>query len=121
MTSSFNVQSAAGYEQLMGRWSQKLAPLLIDFAGLADGEKIVDVGCGTGSVTFALPRAANLSEIAAIDYSPIFVEEAIRRNSDPRITIQQADACALPFEDGYFDRAVAAGPPLRARGRQGDR
>ena len=57
MTSGFNVQDAAGYEQLMGRWSQKLAPLFIDFAGVADGERIVDVGCGTGSLTFALARA----------------------------------------------------------------
>ena len=107
MTSSFNVHDAAGYEQLMGRWSQKLAPLFIDFAGLADGEKILDVGCGTGSLTFALARAADLGEIAAIDYSPVFVEEAIRRNADPRIKIRQADACALPFEDDTFDRALA--------------
>ncbi len=59
MTSSFNVHDAAGYEQLMGRWSKKLAPLFIDFAGLADGEKILDVGCGTGSLTFALARTAD--------------------------------------------------------------
>ncbi len=39
MTSGFNVHDAAGYEQLMGRWSQKLAPLFIDFARAADGEK----------------------------------------------------------------------------------
>lgn len=91
----------------MGRWSRQLAPLLIDFAGLADGERILDVGCGTGSLTFALPQAANLSEIAAIDYSTVFVEEAIRRNTDPRIVIQEADACALPFQDGYFDRALS--------------
>ncbi len=107
MTSSFNVHDAAGYEQLMGRWSQKLAPPFIDFAGLADGETILDVGCGTGSLTFALARTAGLREIAAIDYSPVFVEEAIRRNTDPRIKIRQADACALPFEDGVFDRALA--------------
>jgi SAM-dependent methyltransferase len=107
LTSSFNVHEAAGYEQLMGRWSQKLAPPFIDFVGLADGEKILDVGCGTGSLTFALGRSANLAEIAAIDYSPVFVEEAIRRNTDPRIKIQQADACALPFQDGIFDRALA--------------
>jgi ubiquinone/menaquinone biosynthesis C-methylase UbiE len=107
MTSDFNVHDAAGYEQLMGRWSRKLAPLFIDFAGLANGEKVLDVGCGTGSLTFALARAADLGEIAAIDYSPVFVEAATRRNTDPRISIRQGDACALPFERGAFDRALA--------------
>ncbi|PKA41509.1 SAM-dependent methyltransferase [Rhizobium sullae] len=107
MTSSFTIHDAAGYEQLMGRWSQKLAPMFIDFAGLADGEKILDVGCGTGSLTFALARTAELGEIAAIDYSPVFVEETIRRNTDPRIKVRQGDACALPFDDGTFDRALA--------------
>jgi ubiquinone/menaquinone biosynthesis C-methylase UbiE len=107
MTSSFDIRDAAGYEQLMGRWSKKLAPLFIDFAGLASGEKILDVGCGTGSLTFALTKFPDLAEISAIDYSPVFVEAANRRNTDPRVRIQQADACALPFEDGTFDRAMA--------------
>jgi ubiquinone/menaquinone biosynthesis C-methylase UbiE len=89
LTSAFNVRDAAGYEQLMGRWSQRLAPLFIDFAGVADGERILDVGCGTGSLTFALARTADLGEIAAIDYSPAFVEEVIRRNSDPRIRVRR--------------------------------
>jgi ubiquinone/menaquinone biosynthesis C-methylase UbiE len=88
MSSAFNVQNAAGYEQLMGRWSQKLAPLFIGFAGVADGEAILDVGCGTGSLTFALARAADMKEIAAIDFSPLFVAEASRRNADAR-------SCAL--------------------------
>lgn len=107
MPSTFNVNQAAGYEKLMGRWSRQLAPLFINFAGLEAGERVLDVGCGTGSMTFELPRAANLSEIAAIDLSPVFVEEARRRNTDPRIHIQQADACALPFADQSFDRALS--------------
>jgi ubiquinone/menaquinone biosynthesis C-methylase UbiE len=107
MTSSFNVNDATAYEQLMGRWSKKLAPRLIDFAGLAEGERIIDVGCGNGSLTFALARAAELREIVAIDYLPVFVEAAIQRNSDPRIKIRQADAWNLPFEDGAFDRSLA--------------
>ncbi|WP_269931353.1 class I SAM-dependent methyltransferase [Aminobacter sp. HY435] len=107
MTSSFNVHDAAGYEQLMGRWSRKLAVPFIDFAGVADGDKVLDVGCGTGSLTFALAEAKNLGEIAAIDFSPVFVAAAQARNTDPRIKISQADACALPFEDKGFDRTLA--------------
>lgn len=107
MTSSFNVHRAAGYEQLMGRWSRLLAPQFIAFAGAQAGERILDVGCGTGSLTFALPQAANVAEIAAVDYAPVFVEEATRRNKDPRISIKQGDACALPFPDGHFDRAMS--------------
>src|SRR3954454_15587075 len=79
MTSSFTVRSAAGYEQLMGRWSRVLAGPFIGFAGVAGGERVLDVGCGTGSLTFALPQAADVAEVAAIDYAPVFVEEAQRR------------------------------------------
>jgi ubiquinone/menaquinone biosynthesis C-methylase UbiE len=107
MASNFNVRSADGYEQLMGRWSRRLAPLLIQFAGLKDGERILDVGCGTGSLTFALPLAAEVGSISAIDYSPIFVEEARRRNRDSRIDIREGDACSLPFESASFDRAFS--------------
>ncbi|UWM79547.1 class I SAM-dependent methyltransferase [Rhizobium sp. SRDI969] len=107
MPSSFNVESADGYERLMGRWSRRLAPMLIDFAGLSDGERVLDVGCGTGSLAFTLAETPSLQEIAAVDYSPVFVEAATRRNTDLRVTIRQADACALPFEDNRFDRAMS--------------
>jgi ubiquinone/menaquinone biosynthesis C-methylase UbiE len=81
MTSSFNVYDAAGYEQLMGRWGQKLAPLFIEFEDLANGKKILDVGCGTGSLTFALAKTADVGE-------PL--------RFCPRMATRQ-DPCAIPL------------------------
>lgn len=107
MPSTFNVHRAEGYEQLMGRWSRRLAIPFIEFTGLDAGEHVLDVGCGTGSLTFALAEAADVAQIAAVDLSPVFVDEARRRNTDPRITIQEGDACGLPFPDDSFDRAFS--------------
>lgn len=107
MASTFTVRDASGYEQLMGRWSRRLAPAFLAFAGHAAGERILDVGCGTGSLTFELAAHPELAAISAIDFSPTFVAAARARNSDPRVTIAEADAMALPFDDGAFDRALA--------------
>ena len=50
-SSTFLSTSGSGYEAQMGRWSRRLAPLLIDFAGVRSAERVLDVGCGTGSLT----------------------------------------------------------------------
>jgi hypothetical protein len=50
MSSTFQAQDGSIHERGHGPvGSRRLAPLLIDFAGIADGKKILDVGCGTGS------------------------------------------------------------------------
>src|SRR5262249_21807135 len=100
-------RNADAYDHFMGRWSRRLAERFIAFAGVADGEQILDVGCGTGSLAFALAEAANLERVAAIDASEIYLEAARAKNKDPRISFERADACALPFEDASFDRAMS--------------
>jgi SAM-dependent methyltransferase len=107
MATTFNARNAGFYEQYMGRWSRRLALPFLDFAGIAANDSVLDVGCGTGSLTFVLPQAAMVREIEGVDFSPIFVEAARAANRDPRIRFSQGDACALGFADNRFDRALA--------------
>jgi ubiquinone/menaquinone biosynthesis C-methylase UbiE len=107
MSSKFHAKSADSYEQLMGRWSRRLARPFLDFAGLEPGERVLDVGCGTGSLTFTIPEVADVLSIDGIDFSETYVDAARERNADPRITIARGDVCELPFPDDSFDRTLA--------------
>jgi ubiquinone/menaquinone biosynthesis C-methylase UbiE len=105
--SAFAAHSADAYEQVMGRWSRRLAPLLIRFGGLADGDRVLDVGCGTGSLNFALPEAASVAAVVGIDQAEVYLASARSRAGDLRFSFRHADARALPFPDASFDRAYS--------------
>ena len=105
--STFNAAGGAGYELLMGRWSTRLADPFLDFAGGAPDEKVLDVGCGTGSLTFRLAARGTARSISGIDYSAPYIDYAKQRSADPRIEFRVGDACSLPFPDGSFDRVLA--------------
>jgi ubiquinone/menaquinone biosynthesis C-methylase UbiE len=107
VSSTFTAGSGDGYELVMGRWSRRLAEPFLDFCGYRDGESILDAGCGTGSLTFALAQRAKGLTIQGVDFSPAYVEHATRHSSDPRITFRVGDICALPFADGSFDRVLS--------------
>jgi ubiquinone/menaquinone biosynthesis C-methylase UbiE len=107
MPSMFNARDAGNYEKLMGRWSRRLAPLFIEHAGIADGEEVLEIGCGTGSLTFTLIQKAALAGLTAIDHSEIYLAAAQARNNDPRIRLEQGDGSALRFPDASFHRALS--------------
>jgi ubiquinone/menaquinone biosynthesis C-methylase UbiE len=106
-SSTFAATNAEAYEQQMGRWSRRLAPLLIRFGGLADGDRVLDVGCGTGSLALAVLDGADVTAVTGIDRATMYVEYACGRTNDRRVHFQLADACALPFGDASFDRAFS--------------
>jgi SAM-dependent methyltransferase len=107
MSSTFNARSAAVYELAMGRWSRRLAPKLIEFGGLAPGEKILDAGCGTGSLTGVLATNTGVASIVGVDLSEIYLDAAKDNIRDQRVIFQKSDITALPFTDGAFDRCYS--------------
>ncbi|MEP6608606.1 MAG: class I SAM-dependent methyltransferase [Burkholderiaceae bacterium] len=106
-SSTFTATDGDGYEQLMGRWSRRLATSFLEFVGTADGERVLDVGCGTGRLAFALSEKCRVDQLVGIDFSPAYIDHAKRHNRDPRIVFQVGDACALDFPDHSFDRVLA--------------
>ncbi len=96
-----------GYERVMGRWSRKLAQPFMDFAGVADGERILDVGAGTGNLALGIAARFEHAEVAGIDQVAEFVAFANARAPGARARFQVGDAQALPFADASFDRALA--------------
>ncbi|HET7493877.1 MAG TPA: class I SAM-dependent methyltransferase [Candidatus Limnocylindrales bacterium] len=101
---SFDV-AADAYDAFMGRYSRLLSPQLADLAGVAPGQRVIDVGCGPGALTGELVTRLGEASVAAVDPSAPFVEAARARN--PGVDVRQASADALPFPDAAFDAALA--------------
>ncbi len=96
-----------GYERFMGRWSRLLAPDYIAFAGIRDGERVLDVGTGTGSVAAVLAAALPSSEIVGLDPSEAFIKYARSHLRSERVRFEVGDAQALQHNDASFDHTVS--------------
>jgi ubiquinone/menaquinone biosynthesis C-methylase UbiE len=96
---------AEAYERQRGRSSKILAPLFVDFVGV-QGE-VLDVGCGTGALTFAIAKSESVSKIVAMDLAEAFLAFSRSKTDDPRISFESGDAQNLRFVDASFDQCLA--------------
>lgn len=97
--------AAESYDRFMGRYSTLLSPQLANLAGVAEGQRVLDVGCGPGALTAELVRRVGATNVAAVDPSEPFVAAARARH--PGVDVRLAPAEALPFPDAGFDTAIA--------------
>ena len=83
------------------------AARLVNFAQIRAGQKILDVGCGTGVVAITAARAG--AQVSGVDLTPELLERA-RDNAlvaNVEINLREGDVEALPFDDAMFDVVVS--------------
>lgn len=82
---------------------------LVAQAGLSDGQRIVEIGCGTGNLTVRAKKACPGVDIVGIDPDPRALQRAERKaNGMNGIRFARAYAQELPFGNGEFDRALSS-------------
>ena len=96
-------RAASDYMATFGRVTSLVIEPLLDAAGIATGQRILDVACGPGLVAVAaIHRGARAM---GIDFSAAMVRAA--RRSCPAAEFQEADALSLPFVEASFDATVS--------------
>lgn len=99
--------ASAGYERFMGRWSRLLATEYVVFAGVRDGDRVLDVGTGTGSFGSTVEARMPSSRIVGIDPSAGFIAAAQKNARSDRARYEVGDAQAIQFKDASFDNTAA--------------
>jgi ubiquinone/menaquinone biosynthesis C-methylase UbiE len=82
---------------------------LIDQAGFAPGQRVLEIGCGTGNLAIRVKRAHPGVELVGSDPDPLALARAQRKARDlDGIRFQRDYAQRLPYPDASFDRVLSA-------------
>ena len=108
MTETFQItpEQAAAYEELFvpalfAQW----APMMADLAELREGQRVLDVACGTGiAARAAAERVGGAGSVVGLDLNPAMLEVAARIRDD--IDWRAGDVSELPFADESFDAVL---------------
>jgi len=75
---------------------------VLERAALADGERVLDVACGTGTLALSAARSARSVRVTGVDGDPAILERA-RAKAGNEVAFDEGLSTDLPYEDGSFD------------------
>jgi ubiquinone/menaquinone biosynthesis C-methylase UbiE len=83
---------------------------MITLAGLRDGHRVLDVGCGIGNLLRSTGKLYRTVELVGLDPDPKALSRAARKARRAGLTVQldRGFAQELPYPDGSFDRVFSS-------------
>lgn len=105
---SLSGSAAERYERnMVGAIFAPFASGLLEHAALRESEQVLDVACGTGIVArLAWPQVAPSGRVLGLDVNRAMLEVARGVEDAEGIEWREADAAAMPFDEGSFDIAL---------------
>jgi len=100
------------YDSLMRRLFPEVAlkTALIAQANIQPGQNLLDMGCGTGTLTLLIKQTQPNAEVYGLDVDPQVLDIARKKaeQTGEAIVLQQGTATCMPYQDGSFDRVFAS-------------
>jgi ubiquinone/menaquinone biosynthesis C-methylase UbiE len=89
---------------------ERLHRALLDQADLRADHRVLDVGCGTGTLALSLKRLHRGIDVVGLDPDPNALARARRKaeRAGLQVRFDQGSADALPYPDGSFDRVFSS-------------
>jgi ubiquinone/menaquinone biosynthesis C-methylase UbiE len=80
---------------------------IMELVGLREGERVLEVGCGTGTVTLlAAGKVGPAGEAVGIDPVPEMLGRARAKDAPRQARFLEGEGTPLPFPDGHFDAVI---------------